>query len=301
MVKGARLFLDFLAYQKERFPLVVLVPTTLSVVLSSYVIASTLTVVMGAAWKISLGLVAALAYLFHMRAIDEYRDFDHDARYHRSRPIQRGLISKDRIRVIDNAGLVLFACVSLVCGLRTFALGLAALLYSFIARREFFLGERIKKRFFAYNAINMAQTVLLQTFVYSIFTRIWYRFPVLWLHLAFVLSNSVLIEFVRKIKLKEEESAGQDTYSWHFGFRNSLWVYGLLTAVSYSLFLSIMRFLCLGGYSATVTSAALLSLLLIAMVRHSARQDKASEAALHLSTLALYVGLHLVIVFSLRA
>jgi len=78
-------------------------------------------------------------------------------------------------------------------------------------------------------------------------------------------------------------------------------VYGLLTAVSYSLFLSIMRFLCLGGYSATVTSAALLSLLLIAMVRHSARQDKASEAALHLSTLALYVGLHLVIVFSLRA
>ena len=300
MARRRNVLFTFLAYQAERFPLAVLVPTTLSVVLSSYVIASTLTVVTQAPLKILLGVVAALAYLFHMRAVDEGRDFDHDTRHHRVRPIQRGLVSRKELDAIDRVGLALFVGIALGYGLRTAVLGSVALLYSFVAGREFFLGERIRRRFFAYNAVNLIQAILLQAVIYSIFTGVWYRFPTLWLHLAFVLSNSILIEFVRKIKIQAEESSGHDTYSWHLGFRNSLWVYGALIAVSYSLFLSIMNDLGRMRYLAMIISAIPVVLLLAAIVRHGAQQDKSSEEALQLSTLALYVGLHLVIVLSLK-
>lgn len=290
----------FLIYQRERFPLLVLSFTTLAVVLSSYAIASTLTTISNVQLKIFFAIVAAIAYLFHIRAIDEYRDLNHDTQYHQSRPIQRGIISTKEIRYIDYFGLLIFIGIAILYRPQALILGAIALIFSFIASKDFFLGERIRKRFFIYNTVNLTQTILLQIFTYSFFSEIWYAFPTLWLHLLFVLSNSILIEFVRKIKIKEEESTGRDTYSWHFGFKKSLWVYGLLITISYFLFLGLTTSLYILDVSTFVISAIFVTLLVGAIFRHLKQEDKSSEKLLLLNTLVLYIGLHLVIYFSIK-
>src|SRR3989344_1002365 len=290
----------FLIYQKERFPVVVLLFTTLSVVLSSYAISSTFVVVTNAPLKIFLGLMSAIICLFHTRVIDEHRDFNHDSQHHKYRPVQRGLISRKELKYIDYIGLFIFMCVALFYGTYTLIFGLIILIFSFIASKDFFLGEIIRKRFLIYNAVNLIQTILLQAFVYSIFINWWYNFSILWLHLVFVLSNSILIEFIRKIKIKEEESTGQDTYSWHFGFKKSLWIHKLLIVINYSLFLLTMRLQHILTILTFTISIIFVILLLGSALRHLRRKDKSSESVLLLNTLILYIGLHLMVYFSIK-
>ncbi len=290
----------FLAYQKERFPLLVLLFTTLAVVLSSYAIISFFTIVSNGSLKIIMAIFAVLIYLFHIRVIDECRDLGHDNQHHQRRPIQRGLISIEEIKRLDCFGLLIFIGISIWYGPYTFILGSIALLFSFVASRDFFLGEIIRKKFLIYNAINLVQTVILQTFTYTIFSSVWHTFSILWAHIIFVLSSSILIEFVRKIKIKEEESSGWDTYSWHFGFRKSLWIYGLLSIIMYLLFLIIVDALQILSGIVFVISMIFFMLLVSAIWWHSKRQSKLSENLLLFNTLVMYNGLHLIIYFTIK-
>ena len=69
-------------YQQERFPLLILSSTTLSVVLSTYAIITTITKVDDVLIKVVSAVLMALAFLFHTRVIDEHRDIDHDNTHH---------------------------------------------------------------------------------------------------------------------------------------------------------------------------------------------------------------------------
>ena len=66
----------------------------------------------------------------------------------------------------------------------------------------------------------MIQMVLLQLFVYVIFTNQFTLNKVMIIHLLFVIFNTIILEFIRKIKTDKEESKGKDTYSWHLGYKN---------------------------------------------------------------------------------
>src|SRR3989338_8000879 len=89
-------------YQRERFPLAILVFTTLAVLLSSAAILYyNVTFI-----QMIVTFFAVLAYLFHMRVIDEKRDFNHDSQHHKSRPIQQGVITIEELEKINIFGLM---------------------------------------------------------------------------------------------------------------------------------------------------------------------------------------------------
>src|SRR3954453_8868106 len=85
-------------YQRERFPL--LRTSTLLAVLTAASISVSASLggrALPGGWTFFVAWSAALIVFFQMRACDEVKDFDDDARHRPERPIPRGLISLGRI------------------------------------------------------------------------------------------------------------------------------------------------------------------------------------------------------------
>jgi len=283
---------SFNIYQKERFPLAVLVFTITAIALSSSAVTHS---------RLNIGLfvgafLAGLFYMFHIRVIDEVRDNAHDTTYHTHRPIPRGAISLRELKIMDGIGVAGFLIIALLFGKLTFLLAIVSLAYTFLAGKEFFLGERIRSRFFIYNAVNIVQLVLLQFFVYSLFSHVWYKHDQVWIHLLFIFVNALLIEILRKVKIKPEESVGHDTYSWHIGFDRALLVSLLFVFMSYGTFLWL---LFTSGFSplAFSISAFFMIVCVLSFFGHSHSKNKKSENYLYGSTLLLYIALNVLIYF----
>lgn len=284
----------FNTYQKERFPLAILIFTTAAVVLSSNAVTSSPLSI----YSFIAGFVAGILYLFHIRVVDEVRDSLHDRTFHTYRPIPRGTISLKELKTMDLVGILAFLAIALTFGIQTFVIGIVALLYTFLAGKEFFLGEKIRSRFFIYNAINLVQMVLLQFFVYSLFSSNWYESNFVWIHLIFIFINAILLEVLRKIKIAPEESVGHDTYSWHIGFKYSLLVFIVFAFISYLTFLYLIFKNSPSFVSIGVSVFFMVSLLLSA-IAHNKKRSKKSENYLYLSTLVMYVGLNIIIYFAI--
>jgi 4-hydroxybenzoate polyprenyltransferase len=284
----------FNIYQKERFPLGVLVCTTSVVVLSSAAVTH------GALTWISFcaAFIGGIFYLFHIRVVDEIRDASHDSTYHASRPIPRGLISLKELQMLDAIGITVLIGIALIAGVLPTLCIVCALGYTFIAGKEFFLGEWVRSHFLIYNGINLVQMILLQFFVYSLFSNSWYKSNLVWIHLIFIFLNAVLLEVLRKIKITPEESQGHDTYSWHMGFKQSLFIFLIFIIASYAAFLYIIFEGTFFTYSVSI-SLLFMIFSIATIVIHTYTKNKRSENLLYLSTFGMYIGLHLIIYFTL--
>lgn len=290
---GKNIFSRFNFYQKERFPLAVLFFTTASIALSSSaVIPRQINLI-----HLTEVFVAVMVYLFHIRVIDEQRDYHHDNQHHKFRPIQKGVISIKELESIDLLGILIFLAIATAGGSSALIIALVVLFYSFIAAKDFFGGEKLREAFFLYNALSMVQLLFLQLFVYTLLAGKFYFSQAVLVHLAFVLASSILIEIVRKIKIGPEESTGRDTYSWRISFGGSLLAYSLFAVFNYAVFLGLVYSF---NTSCLVfsTSLALVLSLLAAAFFHYLKRDKKSEKVLLFFNIVFYVGLNLIIYFS---
>lgn len=283
----------FYQYQNERFPIRILFFTTLAVVLSSAAVLS-----YSVSWQqVILNLLATLVFLYHIRVIDESRDLEHDNQNHPTRPVQRGLISLKELFIIDFLFFVIFIITSILYGVPSKIYGAALLVFSFLAWKDFFGGAKLKNQFYLYNGINMLQMVLLQLFIYAVFTNSFQMSRVMWIHLLFVVFNTVIMEIVRKIKSSDEEDKGKDTYSWHLGYARSLYMFYFFSLINYITFIWMMYTISphMGIY--LVISIVLFLLLSVASFTHLFKKKKRTENLLLLSTVVSYVGLNLLIYF----
>ena len=278
-------------YQEERFPVKILTFTTLAVVLSSAAVLSYKTTVLQGV----ITFFACMAFLFHIRVMDESRDFLHDSAFHPGRPVQRGLISIKELFIVNVPGVAFFIFSMIYFGLPAMLYGIILLVFSFIAWKDFFLGDKFKKRFFLYNAVNMLQMVLLQFFIYSLLSLGFIVTGVMWIHLLFVIFNTIIMEFVRKIKTTADESLGKDTYSWHLGYHRSLRIFYLLSVSNYLTFVWMLYAISSSATLFVLIALVLLILLTTAVILHFRLKRKATEQFLLLSTVFNYVGLNLLI------
>lgn len=280
-------------YQKERFPVLILVMTTFAVVLSS----STILRMEPLNWIRIVGATfVGLLALFHIRVIDEFRDFEHDRKFHEDRPVQQGIVSLRELSNIDRVGIAIFVILTIIFGLKAFLFGVVALVFSYSAGKEFFLGERIRKNFFLYNAVNILQMFWLQFLMYAVLDPAFQiRNIPLWTHFAFAFTNSIIIEIVRKIRIPESESAGKDTYSWHVGFHGSLVLFLAFVLLNYLLF--FWNFLLIDRHKSVLLWVSIASVLLVfsTSLIHGLRKRKLSEHSLIGATLLSYLTLHIVL------
>lgn len=225
----------FYFYQNIRFPLLILILSLLPVTLSSIAVLG----VKISPILIFFTLLFSILYLLHIRIGDEHRDFEHDNLHHKNRPIQKGLISLTNLEKIDFLVTALFVLLLLFFGLTALILGLFLLVYTYVAKREFFLAKKLRSYFFLYNFINLSQTAFLQILVYIVLAgKIPFSY-LIGLHFAFTFIGTAIFEFIRKIHIPGTDGTGKDTYTWYLGFEKAVVFYIVLAFIDLVLFFKI--------------------------------------------------------------
>ena len=288
------IFYKFYHYQRVRFPVFLLLVSLLSVIVSSAAVVSD---AKPDPSRLFLALLAAIAYILHIRIIDEHRDFYHDTAHHKDRPIQRGVISLKELKKIDFVMIFLILASALLLSVYHVGVAMGLLLYTYFAEREFFLGEFIRRHFFWYNAINIIQMLLLQIFVYSFFTKIILINGLIVTHFLFTGVGAVMLEFLRKIKTPDRESTGEDTYTWYLGFTNSIIIFVFLVLLDTALFLKITSRILDGQSIWLLFSALFVIIFLLSTAVHWFRRTRFTDLLFQLSSLFMYSFFNTVIYF----
>lgn len=287
-----KLVKSFLQYQLERFPLIVLIPVSLSGVIGT-------SAILGLHNWITVALATCLtvSFLFHVRVIDEVRDFSHDNEYHPDRPVQKQAISIGELKILRAISLLLFFGISL-SSLQTFILAALVFLYSSLAGRDFFCPNKIRKYFYAYNLLNMVQLIGLQIVVYTMFNWNYSFNKIVITHIILVFLLSLLLEVVRKIKLPKDETLGRDTYSSRLGFTGSI----VFLAVILTLILLPVGYILLSGgrpYGIVVPSVFYTLSLCIAAI-HYIKKSQATEKLMLLVSAVYYLAVNVSLYIFIR-
>ena len=176
----------------------------------------------------------------HVRIIDEFRDYEHDLRHHKERPVSSGIISLKELRVIDWLAIVAVPLASLYAGPEALLIAVAMLLYSYFARKEFFLGLQFRRYFYLYNAVNLVQMLLLQILVYIIANPSFSFTTLVTVHFLFTTTGTIIFEFLRKVKSPGNDGTGKDTYTWFLGWSKALLIYAAFATFNILFFVKAM-------------------------------------------------------------
>jgi 4-hydroxybenzoate polyprenyltransferase len=169
---------------------------------------------------IVVGLVTVLLVFFHLRLMDEVKDAEHDALHYPARPVPRGLITLDEVR------LLIAVCMAVELALNA-ALSSAALTaylivaaFTLLMYREFFLGARLRANFLVYTLVHMPSLPLLTIYAYvlAVAPRGGTGLdPAFVLFLVATYAIGLALEIVRKVHAPGDEPAGVHTYTKQLG------------------------------------------------------------------------------------
>lgn len=227
---------NFYAYQKERFPIIILGLSLLPAILSSGAIVTQPVTIK----FILLALVVSIGYLLHVRIIDEFRDYKHDLKHHKERPLSIGSITLNELHIIDWITIVLVIAAAAYASKQALLVVVLMLTYSFFARNEFFLGLKFRRHFYLYNAANLVQMFLLQILIYVLASEALLLTTIILVHFLFTSIGTIIFEFLRKVKMPGQDGTGQDTYTWFLGLNDALLVYAIFAILNILLFVKIM-------------------------------------------------------------
>lgn len=283
----------FHSYQRERFPIIVLALSLVPAVLSSGIIVSTNPTLLQGVYA----LIASLAYLLHIRVIDEHRDFGHDNVHHTTRPVQSGMISKQELQYVDITAVLILVGIAAAAGRWALIMIAVMLAYSYLASKEFFIGEKIRHYFFTYNGINLVQMLLMQVFVYTLFADPFPFTTLVCIHFLFTSIGTLVFEFVRKLKRPGDDGTGKDTYTWYLGFGNSLLIYSFLLSLNALLFFWIATLLTSHTIYALISTVGLTLIVYLTAALHWKKRSQETDQLMQLSFLLLYGIFNIAIYF----
>lgn len=282
------LFLRFIKYQSIRFPLKILGFTTLASVLSSAAIMN----YQVSLWQILVAYAAIILLMFHIRVNDESRDFKDDKTYHPELPIHSGLISLKQLYWIDFTGIAIVIAISFIYGLNLFYLTLIFFAFTTLAWKDFFIRNYFKGKNVLYHIVNSPQMIILQLYIFTIFTGKLEYTTEMWILVLFMYINVFILEIVRKIKIDSEESNTNDTYSSTLGYKRAILFLYLLCLVSMGIYFWLMLTLNTNLIRIAISVIPFLLLISLSVIIHINRKSQGSEKILLLSTILQYVGLN---------
>lgn len=283
----------FNTYQRERFPVIILALSLIPAILSSAAIVSAHPTI----FEGIVALVASVTYLLHIRVIDEHRDFEHDNHHHADRPVQINTISRHELQLVDMVAVFLLVAIAVMAGMRAVIVMVIMLLYSYLAGKEFFVGEKIRRHFFVYNGVNLVQMLLMQIFVYSIFSNSFQFSLIVGIHFLFTTVGTIVVEFIRKLKIPGDDGTGKDTYTWYLGFNNSLIIYSVLVLLNAVLFFWLSTMISSHVTWMLVFTLCLLGYAYFGVILHRTKKTHRTSQIMQLLFLSMYGILNIAIYF----
>ena len=222
-------------YQKERFPLAQHVPLVLAFSLSALFFSRLLR---GEStlpdWsQVIVGFCTALLLFLQLRIADEFKDFDEDSRYRPYRAVPRGLVRLPELGVIFAAGAVIQFLLAIWLEPRLIVLLVVTWIYLAGMCKEFFMRRWLKAHPLIYLWSHMLIMPLIDLYVTSCdWLASGQTQPpkgILWF-LVVSFFNGVLFEFGRKIRAREDEETGVQTYTALWGIQKATgaWMLTLL-------------------------------------------------------------------------
>lgn len=265
-------------YQAERFPLLRTVPLlavfSAASINVSALLAGRETPGIGAYLA---GLALALILFFQLRAADEWKDREIDARYRPERPVPRGLVSLRLVLGIAAAlvpvgGLIAWAAAPGLPWLLALAWAWLALMTA-----EFGVAAWLRARMVLYLVSHMAIMPLIDLLLTGIE---WVGHggpaPALWLFLALSFVNGCVLEIGRKTWAPEDERDGVESYSGLWGPRRAVTVWMGCVAAAAGLLALLGMAMGAGG----LASVAIVGLGLCLLAGLRFRAAPASRAKL---------------------
>lgn len=245
--------------------------------------------------KYALSLLFVLLYLFSNRIGDDIRDYHFDLKHYPDRAVQKGQLSLKQLHGMSYLVYALMLIIALLINKESLIAFSVLLFVSLLAKRDFFLPESFKSKwFFSYNLLNMLQMLALQIFVYlALGVRDFDALVVIHILLVFILSLQT--EVTRKIKPVAQSS--MDNYSDRLGMKGALilWFFFGLMALTVAIFMADL--LNIPALSIFAFELFLLPIALFGAIQYYRKADVQSENIFWLSFILFYIGQNLMLFY----
>lgn len=247
-------FKKWYTYQKERFPILVYGIYVFSIVFATFFFCNYYRNISQINFKIMIPMfiVAFLQFLM-VRIIDEFKDYEDDCKYRSYRPVPRGLIKLNELKVLFIICAILQVIVTFL-GAGVVGIGYLIVLWIFflIMTKGFFIKSFLDKHILievVFDELMMPVLVTyLSTFVFIMNEAFTNTGSVLgqkncWIILLLSYIISCIVEIARKVRCKEDEEAGVKTYTAVYGIPKATLilcaletaVLGIIIKVTYNL------------------------------------------------------------------
>lgn len=229
-------------YQAERFPLartalLVAVFASASVSVAAHLGHRELP-----SWpSYGVAFAVVLIFFFQLRASDEVKDAEDDAKFRPERPIPRGLVKLRLIVGIAVAGAPLSAVLAAALDVRLLLLLATVWLWMFLMGAEFFTAAWLRARPFFYLVSHMLIMPLIDLFATGCEWVPAAAAPprMLWLFLVLSFLNGTVLEVGRKTYAPVSERTGVETYSRLLGPRPATALWCTIVAVAFVCLLAV--------------------------------------------------------------
>jgi 4-hydroxybenzoate polyprenyltransferase len=230
----------WITYTKERFPLLQYIPMMLTF---SFCAVSYSMHLSNSDAKISdiniiqyiTAFLSTIFFFMLIRIADEHKDFEEDTTYRPYRPVQRGLVTLRELRWIGV--FLLLGQIAMAIFIEPWLLLVLLIVYAWLTLMtvEFFLAKWLKKKHTLYLLSHMVILPLIDMYATSLE----------WLPrgggmslgiVVFMISSfcdGTVVEVGRKLRAKENEEYGVDTYTQIWGAKKAMFVWMICMSISF--------------------------------------------------------------------
>lgn len=232
--KDLNIFKRFWIYQNERFPLFAYGLMVLTFAFS----AMSYSKILRGDFNFSLltlliGAMTSFGYFFLLRIFDEFKDAEDDARYRPYRAVPRGLVSFKELKWLAIIIIVLQGLLNASFIPKMLWIWSLVIIYMFIMAKEFFVRDWLRKHPIVYLMSHMMIMPVIDFYTTGLdWNNNNTSIPnglIIFLIVTFL--NGVVIEIGRKIRAKDAEEIGVETYSYLWGEKGAaiVWLFVLFT------------------------------------------------------------------------
>jgi len=181
-------------------------------------------------------IVITFFFFLQLRILDEFKDFEEDARWRPYRPVPRGIVTLRELIYLWIVAAAIQVVLALLFDARLLLLLVVIWSYSGLMGVEFFVRDWLKAHPVAYmvSHIMIVPMITLYITAYDWLTAGLPDGRIGWL-LALSYVGFCIIEIGRKIRTAEDEEEGVETYSALWGIRTAVTVWLLLMVAAGSL------------------------------------------------------------------
>lgn len=210
------------AYFRERFPLVAYGILIASFYSSNQFLAHVLTqpkTPLSYDLTTVAGCIVILCIFFHLRIFDDHKDYSDDCVHWPERVLQRGVVTLGELKMLAAGALVVEFALAAARGLGAVVAVMAAIGFTYLMYKEFFVARWLKRHFLLYASTHMLLMPLLALVVFSFATAMapWHATGWYWVYASVSFFVAFNWEISRKIYVPAQERAGVDSYSKVFG------------------------------------------------------------------------------------